>query len=54
MFDLGGNVAEWVTSDDGKTVKSVGGCAWTFTGPDAENTGRAPAAYVGFRVCEVR
>jgi predicted esterase len=48
VFDLGGNVAEWVVSKDG-TGRSAGGSA--DTPADARQSARRPApAYVGFRV----
>jgi formylglycine-generating enzyme required for sulfatase activity len=46
VFDLGGNVAEWV--DDNGKAKALGGSADV---PAGERGQRAPAAeYIGFRV----
>jgi formylglycine-generating enzyme required for sulfatase activity len=47
LFDLGGNVAEWVTAKDG-TGKAMGGSA--DRPADAKSTAKARPAYVGFRV----
>lgn len=47
LFDLGGNVAEWVTKKDGSTV-ALGGSA--DRPADAKATGKARPDYTGFRV----
>jgi formylglycine-generating enzyme required for sulfatase activity len=48
VFDLGGNVAEWVAAKDG-TGKAMGGSADQPADPKAAT--RAPGqAYIGFRV----
>ncbi|WP_321474655.1 prolyl oligopeptidase family serine peptidase [uncultured Paludibaculum sp.] len=47
LFDLGGNVAEWVTKKDGTTA-ALGGSA--DRPADAKSVTQARPAYVGFRV----
>jgi formylglycine-generating enzyme required for sulfatase activity len=47
VFDLGGNVAEWVVGKDGKG-RPAGGSAATAAGAGPGE--RPPAEYVGFRV----
>jgi dipeptidyl aminopeptidase/acylaminoacyl peptidase len=47
VFDLGGNVAEWVVRKDGKG-RPAGGCA--AAPADAGPGNEPPAKYVGFRV----
>lgn len=47
LFDLGGNVAEWVTKKDG-TMTALGGSA--DRPADGKSTEAARAAYTGFRV----
>jgi hypothetical protein len=51
MFDLGGNVAEWVLTRDGKG-KVIGGSADCPADPKANCT--AAPEYVGFRVVRGR
>jgi dipeptidyl aminopeptidase/acylaminoacyl peptidase len=48
IFDLGGNVAEWVVARDGKG-KALGGSADRPADPKAQRTSAA-AEYIGFRV----
>jgi dipeptidyl aminopeptidase/acylaminoacyl peptidase len=48
VFDLGGNVAEWCVTKDGKG-KALGGSADRSTDPKAADS-QPGAAYVGFRV----
>jgi len=47
IFDLGGNVAEWVTAKDG-TGKVMGGSADRPVDPKSTSTARL--GYTGFRV----
>lgn len=47
IFDLGGNVAEWVTTTDGKG-QAIGGSADQPTDPRASH--EPAAAYIGLRV----
>ncbi|HFB99036.1 MAG TPA: peptidase S9, partial [Bryobacterales bacterium] len=49
IYDLGGNVAEWVTTEDG-SGKALGGSADRPADPKA--LGQPDAAYIGFRVVE--
>jgi formylglycine-generating enzyme required for sulfatase activity len=52
VFDLGGNVAEWVMDKDGKG-KPLGGSADRPADQKAREVAPAPA-YVGFRVVKGR
>ena len=47
IFDLGGNVAEWVVAGDGKG-KAIGGSADQPT--DSRASHEAASAYIGLRV----
>ena len=49
VFDLGGNVAEWVMGKDGKG-KAAGGSADRSIDPKADGSVRPEPGYVGFRV----
>jgi hypothetical protein len=51
VFDLGGNVAEWVTTAGG-AGKTVGGSADRAADPAAADA-PADAAYTGFRVVHI-
>jgi dipeptidyl aminopeptidase/acylaminoacyl peptidase len=48
VFDLGGNVAEWVVTDEGKG-RAAGGCA-ALPAEDKAVSRKPPTEYVGFRV----
>jgi formylglycine-generating enzyme required for sulfatase activity len=50
VFDLGGNVAEWVTTKDGKGA--VRGGSADAPADSKSKTNRAAASYRGFRVIE--
>jgi hypothetical protein len=47
VFDLGGNVAEWVVLKSG-TEAAKGGCA--INPSDSKATLKPPMEYIGFRV----
>lgn len=49
LYDLGGNVSEWCTSEEGKG-KAAGFSAVSPTDPKAEFRPPRPM-YIGFRVC---
>lgn len=51
VFDLGGNVAEWVTTKDGKG--SLRGGSADAPADSKQKTNQAAASYRGFRVVEV-
>jgi formylglycine-generating enzyme required for sulfatase activity len=50
VYDLGGNVAEWVTGERGQGM--IKGLAAVSSRDDREEYSRPPLAYVGFRVVE--
>ena len=49
LFDVGGNAAEWVTTDDG--VQPMGGCA-ILESDDRAGDREPPPQFIGFRVVQ--
>jgi dipeptidyl aminopeptidase/acylaminoacyl peptidase len=50
VYDLGGNVAEWVTDENGQGM--IKGLSAVSSRDDREKYSRPPFAYVGFRIIE--